>query len=264
MAGRHSDNICAVNSTPSVHQCQLRLFYAITATEMHAGSIGSGLMGAGRNRERRFNLKKTLLVMSMVAVFLFSIAAIGFAETSDGTTLGFTATVKKNNTAVTATPLDLDSASYDLGFVGLWKLTYSGNVNITTNSTNPSWSLQGNLKDTGGDNFIWQYYYSDDNVDDANDISNWTCVGSLLNVKETGSGSWDGKSSDDITYGPTINARWLRLDYSATLKNTSGTGSVTAHGTGVMDVSSVPEPGTILAACTILAPAGMFFRRRKR
>ncbi|MEN6521290.1 MAG: PEP-CTERM sorting domain-containing protein [Armatimonadota bacterium] len=204
------------------------------------------------------------LLFAIAATIVLSCLSVGVRADNDGTTLGFTATVKKNNTAVTATPLDLDSSSYDLGFVGLWKLTYSGKVDITTNNTNPSWSLQGNLKDTGGDNFIWQYYYSADNVDSAEDVTNWTCVGSLLNVDKSGSGSWVGESSGDISYGPTISARWLLLDHDATLTKTSGTGSVTAHGTGVMDVSSVPEPGTILAACTILAPAGMFFRRRKR
>lgn len=147
----------------------------------------------------------------------------------------------------------------DMGYVGDWAVSYTGSCTLSS-----YWGaahVQGNY---GGN--VWNYYYSATGMP-----CDWHSLGTLvgsMNACDCVNSSGTLSGSADIT-----DARYFMIAYNTTLTKccwnpyaeTWGEGTLTATPQrDPVNPPSVPEPGTIVAACSILAPVGFVFRRRSK
>lgn len=105
---------------------------------------------------------------------------------------------------------------------------------------------------------VWQ-------VQVTTDGTNWTTYDNLVAGSLTatyGSPVFRDEMASDVGYDIS-GYSGIRIGYDLTLVNI-GTGTAVCSGNGVLEAvaAPVPEPGTILAAISILGPAGLLFRRR--
>lgn len=87
----------------------------------------------------------------------------------------------------------------------------------------------------------------------------WQELGKLVDPFSASNYQSVTKSSD--AYVNNVYAEKMRIFYAIDMP-TAGT-MATVGGSAMMTATAVPEPGTILAALSILAPAGLAFRRKR-
>lgn len=179
-------------------------------------------------------MKKTTFIVMMILVGMVIASTGAFAIT--GTALSFAFTLPGIGT-------DADTDTVDLGSVGPWTVKWTGSATISPTSSVAT--LTGNV---GGK--IWTYAYSTDNA-------TWTPLTPLVDTFSA-SAYAVGDSGTQFGGWTTVTARYLKLSYDATL-----TSSTKASASGSGSIVAIPEPGTILAALSILGPVGFVFRRRR-
>lgn len=193
--------------------------------------------------------KLIILMMSLIAVFIVSSGAVAVVMTQ---VWGYSYYA----------PPDTSQVSYkipelDLGTLGLWSVQFSGTGALST--TISSATLKGNFIDPSnpGVGHIWAFDYK------ASISDPWTSLGYAAHTVTAPAGANSNAGGTDG--GPVlVTARYLRMGYDWTLSSAVVGNSASVGGTGSMTATSaVPEPGTVLAALSILGPAGILFRRRK-
>ena len=197
---------------------------------------------------------KRLLIMLVLASLVLGLASVACTAEAEDPLLGFLAMVTRNGVAVEAVGGDI----FDLGSLGSWNVSYTGAATISPILGTGKVTLDGGYNDN-----IWAFAYSNRNVDDRTVLTegDWNYLTPLVKSFDTSGGISKTSEATLLDYGQ-ITARWVRIQHDATLDAPVGTAAI-ASGTAAMSVSAVPEPGTIVAAMALLAPAGMFFRRKR-
>ena len=189
-------------------------------------------------------MKRTTLIiimMSLIAMFMTSSGVMA----QDGFSLSFAFSAKQSPVGYGET--------LDLGSLGPWLLAWTGSATVSPTTANAT--ITGGFADNLGARHIWKYEYSVADTDEEPLV--WETLDLLVDpitAYKPAIGA-SGVLSDSAT----VTARWLKLSYAASLV---GKGS-SASGSGSIAAAAVPEPGTILAAFSILGPAGFLFRRRQ-
>lgn len=174
--------------------------------------------------------KLTILVMSILAVFIVSSGAVATVETQVWGYLYYA-------------PPDASQFSYrvpalDLGTLGLWSISYSGTGVLSTTISDAT--LIGNfpaIADYPGVGHIWSFDYSVDNA-------TWTNIGYAAHMVSAPAGANSSAGGTDGV--PTVvYARYLRMGYDWTLVSALGGNEASVGGTGSMVATAVPEPGSI-------------------
>ncbi len=180
-------------------------------------------------------MKKTILMMAVIAILLSLMASAASA-----------ALLEFGYYEKTGTFSDEVSVAVEPGTAWIASLTTGTTLTTRANVTG---SIVGNF--AGGN--IWQASYSVDNGATyklfANMLNGWSQTYTKLTTKTGDAELIDQPINESITN--------IKLGYSFTLINAN------AGGTANYEVTSVPEPSTMLAILSILSPVGMLMRRRK-
>jgi len=201
---------------------------------------------------------KRVLMTLMIAAVLLPLMAAAVCAQSD---YNWLVLVNMNNINIAGTgPSYYQYAALDPS--KQYVLDYDGQAGLAT-AVIPGISLVGS--GTGGN--IWQFYYTTSNTAyvGAPTINLAAGSGYTQFSSEAGPllslGTMTSSGSGTITVSGITG---IAVGYDVTFKNP---GFIPAVATGSADVTAyakaVPEPGTILAALSILGPAGFVFRRRK-
>jgi len=198
-------------------------------------------------------MKRTIIII-MAAMAMFALLASAAYAQDTGT--AFSKTIKAFMTSGTDSGFEqaaLDSSlTYNFWYEGAATLSLgakAGTANITGNSTVEAPTTN-----------IWRYYYQ--KMDNS-----WVMFDSLVApLSCTSTNSDSSANSNDVIQNSNpltlTNIKAIGIGYDITVSKT-GLGIGIGSGSGTLTANAVPEPGTILAALSILAPAGMLFRRRK-
>lgn len=186
---------------------------------------------------------RRISLILMVGLIALVIASSGVFAATQATSFSFKipANLPTQPTGGTAT-----TTALDLGVLAPWQIDWLGDA--TLSPTDQGATLTGNYAGK-----IWKYECSADNVA-------WTTLGTLVDTFSAPAGL-GGVPVPPLSGSTTITTRYIRLGYDAQLTSLSANAS--ASGSGSMLATRVPEPGTILAALSILGPVGFVFRRRK-
>jgi len=202
--------------------------------------------------EEKSPMKRVLTALVIIAVLvpLMSAAACAQNEVSDH----FYSKLKATYTSAVSSDyvyLVFDQpGTFAVNYDGSASLSYTGKGTAT-------------LTGAGSSSDIWQYYYTTaaNPSQNATKIgSDWTLIGSLISPLSTPS---DGSAYDEVDgllLPNGVTGVALGYDVKLASPNKSNT---QASGDADLTASAVPEPGTVLAALSILGPAGLVFRRKK-
>lgn len=199
-------------------------------------------------------MKRTKLVILMMSLLAVCIVSSGAMATVKTQVWGYSYYAPPDTTL-----FDYRAPVLDLGSLDSWSVAYSGTGALST--TLSSATLTGNFpanQDLSGVGHIWSFEYKESLLD------SWTNLGYAAHTVTASAGANSNAGGTDG--GPTVvYARYLRMGYNWTLTSGVVDNEASVGGTGSMTATStvVPEPGTILAALSILGPAGFLFRRRQ-
>lgn len=188
---------------------------------------------------------KALKIILALAVIVGCFPVASYAQDSYGY-WDFTLVVKNqnaSNTVVSRTGsqiVDLQLDQYQA-----WNVVWDASAGV--NMTKGTGTLSGNNE--GG--LIWLCEYQDND-------GNWNKIDDMNWIT-----SVTGNDEKTESKSCTIYAKDLRFGYNASFDTAGSPINGKATGYGEMSVTAAPEPTSILAACSILAPLGFVFRRRK-
>lgn len=208
-------------------------------------------------------MRRVVFAFTVVVMFVSLFAAIAYAD--DGGT-GFILQIKKDKFYDADSDFDFlalnPSLSYQVWYDGTASLSYGGTNGATATLTGVNDPDSADSRGVTTTN-IWRYYYSTlSNVNtDEFDSSQWIMFDSLVGPLSCPANSQN--NSQRLTGNTTISgAKYIAIAYDIELTKTAS-GTAIAGGTGTMTVNAVPEPGTICAALSVLAPVGFVFRRKR-
>lgn len=193
-------------------------------------------------------------MVKVIGLVVGLVSLLGVAACADDTGTGFWMKVSKLSVAKDSDfqVIDLDSSlAYNVWYDG------QASVSLGEGGAGAYALLTGNGQDTN----IWHYYTS--NVDAPTTLADWTQFDSLVGPVKALPNSTNDSGTKEVGPITISGVKHVAIGYDITLREFGTKGTAVASGNGTLTVQAVPEPGTILAALSVLAPAGFAFRRKR-
>lgn len=207
---------------------------------------------------------KIIRTIGIVAGLVSMMAVSAFAQTQGA---GFFVGVFDKDLSASGTGF---YARYDLDSNATYSFTYEGSATVGLSGVIGTAALTGTTKGVPSSapsvavesTNIWRYYYQTKD-------SNWHLLDTLVgpisctttNKYESAANSGHAVRNDNPFTISGVTA--IGIGYDVLLSKSSVGGWGTGTGGATMTATAVPEPGTIFAAMSILAPVGFVFRRKK-